>query len=299
MNKTLIVLGGPTGIGKTKLAIKLAQKLKSEILSADSRQFYKELNIGVAKPTKEELDTIPHHFISHLSITTPYSVGEYEKDALNLLEKLFKKYNYIMMCGGSGLYIEAVTNGLNKFPKIDQKIKEELGEELNKIGLVSLSEELKKIDIETYKKIDKKNPRRIIRALEVYRSSGKPYSFFKNQKIKTRNFETIFLKLDIPRNNLYNRINKRVDNMLTNGLIEEAKKIYKYKKYQPMQTIGYQELFKYFEKKCSLDEAITEIKKNSRRYAKRQITWFKKSKYHVIDPNKANTIIDFIKNHDA
>ena len=144
----------------------------------------------------------------------------------------------------------------------------------------------------------KKNPRRIIRALEVYRSSGKPYSFFKNQKIKTRNFKTIFLKLDLPRNNLYNLINERVDNMLTNGLIEEAKNIYKYKKYQPMQTIGYQELFKYFEKKCSLDEAITEIKKNSRRYAKRQITWFKKSKYHAIDPDKENTIIDFIKNQD-
>ncbi len=295
MNKTLIVLGGPTGIGKTKLAIKLAQKLESEILSADSRQFYKELNIGVAKPTKEELDTIPHHFISHLSITTPYSVGEYEKDALNLLEKLFKKHNYIMMCGGSGLYIEAVTNGLNKFPEINQKVKIELEHELNTSGLAALREELKKNDIETYKKIDKQNSRRIIRALEVYRSSKKPYSFFTNQKIKTRNFKTIFLKLDIPRNDLYNRINQRVDNMLTNGLIEEAKKTYKYKKYQSMQTIGYQELFKYFEKKCSLDEAITEIKKNSRRYAKKQITWFKKSKYHVIDSNKENTIIDFIK----
>ncbi|MAQ31913.1 MAG: tRNA (adenosine(37)-N6)-dimethylallyltransferase MiaA [Flavobacteriales bacterium] len=296
MNKTLIVLGGPTGIGKTKLAIQLAKKLKSEIISADSRQFYKELNIGVAKPRKEELNAIPHHFISHISITTPYSIGKYEKDALNLLQKLFKKHNYIMMCGGSGLYIEAVTNGLNNFPKIDEKIKIELEHELHKSGLATLIEELKKIDIETYKKIDKNNSRRIIRALEVYRSSGKPYSFFTNQKIKTRNFKTIFLKLDMPRNILYNRINERVDNMLQNGLIEEAKKIYKYKEYQSMQTIGYQELFKYFDKKCSLEEAIIEIKKNSRRYAKRQITWFKKSKYHVIDPDKENTIIDFIKN---
>ena len=295
MKKKLIIIGGPTAIGKTELAIKLAKKWKSEIISSDARQFYKELNIGVSKPSNKELNAVPHHFIGHISINKAYSVGQYEKDVLKKLAELFKKHNVIFVCGGSGLYIQAICDGLNDFPKINNDIKIKLDDDLINKGLEHLTEELKKNDIETYNKVDKKNPRRVLRALGVHRSSGKPYSFYTQQKKNTRDFETIHIALTTKREVLYTRINNRVDEMIKDGLIKEAKKLYLHKDKQALNTIGYQELFQYFNKKISLDKAIDQIKQNTRRYAKRQITWFNKESYSHFISNEEKLIIDFIE----
>ena len=296
MKKKIIVIGGPTAIGKTELTIKLAEKWKTEIISADARQFYKELNIGVAKPSRKELNTVPHHFIGHISIEKKYSVGQYETDVLKKITELFKKHNVIFVCGGSGLYIQAICDGLNDFPEINHEVKIQLKNDLIKKGLEHLIRELKKHDIETYRKIDKKNPRRVLRALEVYRASGKPYSFYTKQKKTTRDFETIYIGINTDRQILYERINDRVDKMIENGLIKEAKKLYNYKDTQALNTIGYQELFEYFNQKISLNKAVEQIKQNTRRYAKRQVTWFSKEKYNQFTSNQEDLIIDFIKN---
>ena len=295
MKKKIIVIGGPTAIGKTALTIKLAKEWKTEIISADARQFYKELNIGVAKPSNKELNTVPHHFIGHISIEKNYSVGQYEQDALTKLSELFKKHNVIFVCGGSGLYIQAICNGLNDFPEINRDVKIKLKYDLINKGLDHLIIELKKNDIETYHKIDKKNPRRVLRALEVYRSSGKPYSFYTKQEKNTRDFEAIYIALNTDREILYKQINDRVDKMIENGLMKEAKNLYNYKDKQALNTIGYQELFEHFNQKISLDKAIDQIKQNTRRYAKRQITWFNKEMYNHFTSNQEELIIDFIK----
>ena len=295
MKKKIIIIGGPTAIGKTALTIRLAKEWKTEIISADARQFYKELNIGVAKPSNKELNTVPHHFIGHISIEKNYSVGQYEQDALTKLSELFKKHNVIFVCGGSGLYIQAICNGLNDFPEINRDVKIKLKYDLINKGLDHLIIELKKNDIETYHKIDKKNPRRVLRALEVYRSSGKPYSFYTKQEKNTRDFEAIYIALNTDREILYKQINDRVDKMIENGLMKEAKNLYNYKDKQALNTIGYQELFEHFNQKISLDKAIDQIKQNTRRYAKRQITWFNKEMYNHFTSNQEELIIDFIK----
>ncbi len=295
MKKKIIVIGGPTAIGKTALTIKLAKEWKTEIISADARQFYKELNIGVAKPSNKELNTVPHHFIGHISIEKNYSVGQYEQDALTKLSELFKKHNVIFVCGGSGLYIQAICNGLNDFPEINHDVKIQLKYDLINKGLDHLIIELKKNDIETYHKIDKKNPRRVLRALEVYRSSGKPYSFYMKQEKNTRDFEAIYIALTTDRKILYKHINDRVDKMIENGLMKEAKNLYNYKDKQALNAIGYQELFEHFNQKISLDKAIDQIKQNTRRYAKRQITWFNKETYNHFTSNQEELIMDFIK----
>ena len=294
-NKKLIVLGGPTAVGKTKFAIKLAKKIKSEIISADARQFYKELNIGVGKPNQKELHTIQHHFIGHLSIENNYSIGKYEKDGLVLLDELFKKYDTLILCGGSGLYIDAITEGLNEFPKINKLIREQLNHEFEVKGLNYLNQELKSVDKVTYDIIDKKNHRRIIRALEVYRSSGIPYSDYKKVDKNKRNFDTLFIALQEDREFLYKKINERVDIMVNNGLIDEVKSLYKYRDKQALQTIGYQEIIRYINKEISAHKAIEEIKKNTRRYAKRQINWFSKSKYQQYNSKQLNEVINLIK----
>ena len=295
MKKKIIIIGGPTASGKTELTIQLAKEWKTEIISADARQFYKELNIGVAKPSNKELNTVPHHFIGHISIEKNYSVGQYEQDALTKLSELFKKHNVIFVCGGSGLYIQAICNGLNDFPEINHDVKIQLKYDLINKGLDHLIIELKKNDIETYHKIDKKNPRRVLRALEVYRSSGKPYSFYTKQEKNTRDFEAIYIALNTDREILYKQINDRVDKMIENGLMKEAKNLYNYKDKQALNTIGYQELFEHFNQKISLDKAIDQIKQNTRRYAKRQITWFNKEMYNHFTSNQEELIIDFIK----
>jgi len=295
MKKTLIIIGGPTAIGKTNLAIKLAKQFKSEIISADARQFYKELNIGVAKPSKYQLKSIKHHFINNISIEDSYSVGKYEQEGLQLIDKLFRKYDVLFLCGGSGLYIDALCEGLNKFPTINPNIKEQIDKDLNEKGLDFLNAELKMVDIETYEKIDNKNPRRVIRALEVFRSSKKPYSFYLTKEKEKRNFHKLFIGLTDDRETIYNNINQRVNQMIEDGLIDEVKKLYDYRQYTSLQTIGYQEVFDYLQNLMSHSELISKIQQNTRRYAKKQMNWFNKEKYIQIKPKDEKGILKLIK----
>jgi len=297
MNKTLIVIGGPTAIGKTRIAIKLAKEFKSEIISADARQFYKELNIGVAKPSKDELKSIKHHFISHISIKDNYSVGRYEQEGLKLIEKLFKKNEVLFLCGGSGLYIDAICEGLNKFPPIRKEIQEQTRKDLKNKGLAFLIKELEYLDIETYNKIDQNNPRRVTRAIEVCRSAQKPYSFYLKQKKIERKFKVLFIGITDEREKIYTQINERTIKMISNGLIEEAKKLYEYRNYPSLQTIGYKEVFQYLDEKISYIELIDTIQKNTRRYAKKQINWFKNPKYTTVNQSNEDSIKKLILNH--
>jgi tRNA dimethylallyltransferase len=278
MNKFIISIVGPTGIGKTDLSLKLASHFQTEIISADSRQFFKEIPIGTAAPSNEELSLIPHHFIHHKSIREAYSVGHYEKEVLDCIEKLHQKHDVLILIGGSGLYIKSVLEGLDAFPKVDPKIREQLNLSLKTDGIMALQKELKAKDPETYAKIDLKNSHRIIRVLEICKGTGKPYSQFLNKDKIKRSFASISIGLDATREIVYERINKRVDQMLKKGLIEEAKAVYKYKGMNALNTVGYKELFEHFAGNCTLDFAVEEIKKNSRRFAKRQLTWFKKNK---------------------
>ena len=277
--KKLIVLAGPTAVGKTNISIEIAKEFNSEIISCDGRQFYKELNIGVAKPTPQQLRSVKHHFINHISIKKKYTVGDYEKECLKKLELLFNKHDILFLVGGSGLYIDAICEGLHKFPVINDNIRKELEIELKNKGINYLNQQLEEVDPETYNTIDKNNPRRIIRALEVFKSSQKPYSYYKKKKKPIRKFKTLFIALNQNRSTLYKEINNRTEKMIQNGLVEEVEKLYKHKDLKALQTIGYNEVFKYIEKKYSLENTINEIKKNTRRYAKRQITWFKHEKY--------------------
>ncbi|MCL7754194.1 tRNA (adenosine(37)-N6)-dimethylallyltransferase MiaA [Polaribacter sp. Z022] len=272
----LITIVGPTAIGKTALSIKLANHFKSDIISCDSRQFYKEMKIGTAVPEDDELAAAKHHFIQNRSILEDYNVGSFEKDALNKLEELFKENPVQIMVGGSGLYVDAVLKGLDYFPKVNAKIREDLNSKLEKEGLESLQNKLKELDLETYNTIAIDNPQRVIRALEICIGSGTPYSTFKNKPKAPRNFHSIKIGLDAEREIIYNRINMRVDIMIANGLLEEAKLLHKHKNLNALQTVGYRELFSYFDGDFTKEFAISEIKKNTRRFAKRQGTWFKK-----------------------
>lgn len=280
----LISIVGPTAIGKTSLSIELAKHFNCEILSADSRQFYKEMSIGTAVPNIDELEQVPHHFIQNRSINEEYSVGQFEKDALHLLKQLYKKKEFAILVGGSGLYVDAVLKGLDYFPEMPKSIREQLNEELLNKGITHLQKQLKELDRETYQIIDKQNSHRIIRALEVCLGTGKKYSFYKNKQKEPRHFHTIKIGLDADRAIIYERIEERVDIMIEKGLIEEAKLLYPSKKLNALQTVGYRELFAHFDGDYSLDFAISEIKKNTRRFAKRQNTWFKKdSDIHWFD----------------
>ncbi|MFD1316574.1 tRNA (adenosine(37)-N6)-dimethylallyltransferase MiaA [Namhaeicola litoreus] len=275
---TLITVIGPTAIGKTAMAIRLAKHFKTEIISADSRQFFREMNIGTAVPSNEELNAVPHHFIQNLSIQEDYSVGDFERDALQKLEQLFKKHATVVMVGGSGLYVDAVIKGLDNFPEVDPKMRQNLKKRLEVEGIHSLQNELKVLDLVSYNQIDLDNPQRLIRALEVCLASGKPYASFLSNNKTQRGFNTIKVGLTAPRETVYNRINQRVEQMFENGLVEEARKLYTYRELNALQTVGYKELFSYFDGQINLDFAIDEIKKNTRRFAKRQYTWFKKDK---------------------
>lgn len=274
--KNLISVVGPTAIGKTTLAIALAQYLGTEIISADSRQFFKEMSIGTAVPSREELALVPHHFIQHKSIHEKYSVGDFERDALDKLDRLLKDREYAVMVGGSGLYVDAVTTGLDHFPEVDPGIRKKLNSSLEQDGITALQEQLRSLDREYYAQVDPNNPRRLIRALEICIGTGVPYSFFLNQEKKTRSFNTVTIGLEADRQVIYERIDKRVDLMLGNGLLEEVKSLEKYKALNALQTVGYRELFRYLDGEFDLDTAIAEIKKNTRRFAKRQLTWLRK-----------------------
>ena len=243
----LICIIGPTAIGKTALSIKIATTFSSEIISADSRQFYKEMSIGTAVPSVEKLAVVPHHFIQNRSIFEEYSVGDFEKDAIKKLDELFLKNNIVVMVGGSGLYVDAVTKGLDSFPEIPSKIREELNNQFLEKGIETLQKELKEVDPEYFQKVDIQNQHRIIRALEVFKTTGLPYSSYLNKEKPARKFETIYIGLTADREIIYNRINKRVEIMIDEGLLEEAKSLYTHKSLNALQTVGYRELFSYFD----------------------------------------------------
>ena len=276
-SKYLISVVGPTAIGKTSLSIKLANYFNTEIISADSRQFFKEMQIGTAAPTPSELAAAPHHFIQHKSILENYNVGAFEKEAMNTLQTLFKTHNYVIMVGGSGLYVDAVTKGLDYFPEVDKSIRETLNHQLENEGLEHLQLQLKTLDIASYNSIALQNPQRVIRALEICIGSGKPYSSFLNKDKNNRLFKTISIGLTAERQTIYDRINTRVDNMITNGQLEEVQSLLIHKELNALNTVGYKELFNYLNGDWTLEFAISEIKKNTRRFAKRQLTWFKRN----------------------
>ena len=273
---TLITIVGPTAIGKTALSIELAKHFNADIISCDSRQFYKEMTIGTAVPEKHELAAAKHHFIQNRSIFEDYNVGDFEKDALKKLDELFKKNAIQIMVGGSGLYVDAVLKGLDYFPKVDKTIREKLNKTLEEKGLNHLQNQLKALDIETYNNIAIDNPQRVIRALEICIGTETPYSTYKNKPKTKRNFNSIKIGLTADRDIIYNRINQRVDLMMANGLLDEAKSLYEFKHLNALQTVGYRELFSFFNGEFDKDFAISEIKKNTRRFAKRQLTWFSK-----------------------
>ena len=273
---TLITVVGPTAIGKTALSIQLANYFNSSIISCDSRQFYKEMAIGTAVPDEDELAAATHYFIQNRSIFDEYNVGQFEKDALATLDDLFQENSTQIMVGGSGLYVNAVLDGLDDFPDVNPSIRKELTDQLEEKGIDFLQEKLKKLDLESYKSIAIENPQRLIRALEICIGTKKPYSSFKNKPKTERNFNSIKIGLTAERPILYDRINKRVDLMIDKGLLEEAKNLYEYRHLNALQTVGYKELFSYFNGDFTKEFAISEIKKNTRRFAKRQLTWFRK-----------------------
>ena len=276
-NKTLYIVLGPTASGKTSLAIKLAQKLDTEIVSADSRQVFKQMNIGVARPTEEELNKVKHHMIACWDIQDNYNVAIYEKQALQIIESLFVNHDNVVLCGGSGLYIKAIINGIDNMPDVNPKIRQELKIEFEEKGLDYIKEELKQKDINYYNTVDTQNQRRIIRALEIIRQTGKPFSsFLSGEKIK-RDFNIKILGLKRDREDLIERIDIRVENMIKEGLIEEVRTLIPYKNLPSLYTVGYREIFNYFDGKTNLNEAVELIKIHTRQYAKRQKTWFNKT----------------------
>ncbi|PZD79554.1 tRNA (adenosine(37)-N6)-dimethylallyltransferase MiaA [Mesonia sp. K7] len=295
-NKHLISVVGPTAIGKTSTSIELASHFDSEIISADSRQFFKEMRIGTAVPSEEELATVPHHFIQQLSVEENYSVGDFERDALAKINELFHQHDILFLVGGSGLYINAINEGLDDFPEVPKAIREELNQVHQKKGIESLQERLKELDPAYYQKVDVHNPHRLIRALEICIATGKPYSSYRNHKKSKRSFQSIKIGIDAERQIIYDRINQRVDLMMENGLLEEVQNLLSRKHLNALNTVGYKELFAYLENEISLKKAIEEIKKNTRRFAKRQLTWFRKDEtikwFDYQEPTK--NIIDYI-----
>ena len=279
----LITIVGPTAIGKTSLSIALAKYFKCDIVSCDSRQFFKEMQIGTAVPSQNELNQIPHHFIQNKSIFENYTVGDFEKDAIAKLDQLFSKNRVQIMVGGSGLYVDAVLKGFDEFPEIEKSVRDKIQNQYDQNGILFLQQKLKELDIDYYNKIETENPQtmqnpqRMMRFVEVCIGSGKPYSSFLNKEKNHRNFIPIIIGLEAERNIIYDRINQRVDLMMEEGLLKEAKNLHPNKNLNALQTVGYRELFQFFDDEISLKFAIEEIKKNTRRFSKRQLTWFKKT----------------------
>ena len=295
-DKTLIVVVGPTAIGKTALAISLAQFYKTEIISADSRQFFKEMNIGTAKPSTEELASAPHHFVDSHSIQTLFSTGDFEVEALKLMKALFKKHEVLIMVGGSGLYIDAVCEGLDELPEIDLNIREQLNQKLANEGIEAIKNQLQELDPIYYEKVDQANPQRMIRGLEVVLSTGKKLSSFLTATKKQRPFQIIKIGLNTDRAILYNRINQRVDLMMAAGQLEEVKSLIPYRAYNALNTVGYSELFDYLDGKTELTIAVNMIKQNTRRFAKRQLTWFRRDEDMVwFEPNQLDQILKYLQ----
>ncbi|NVO02338.1 MAG: tRNA (adenosine(37)-N6)-dimethylallyltransferase MiaA [Bacteroidetes bacterium] len=294
-NKTLIVIVGPTAVGKTALSIEIAQHFKTEIVSADSRQFYKELKIGTAPPSAEELEAVKHHFIGNLSIKDYYNVAKFEEDALNCLEEIFEINDFAVLVGGSGMYIDAVCKGIDDLPNPDEELRSELKKSFEENGIEFLRMKVKHLDPDFYAIADLANPKRLMRALEVCLMTGKPYSSFRKNHSKPRSFKIVRIGLNKDRTELFARINQRVDEMIKAGLVEEAKSFFPEKELNSLNTVGYKELFEYFENKISLEKAIENIKTNSRRYAKRQLTWFRKDESIIwFSPEQKCEIIEKI-----
>ena len=277
-DKTLIVISGPTAVGKTALAVAVAKQYNTVVLSADSRQVFKEMAIGTAKPTQEEMQGVQHFFIDHVSIHDKpvYDAAQYEKEAIVLLDKLFQTHEYVVMAGGSGMYVNAVLNGLDDIPEVPLNIREDLNKHLETNGLESLLKELEDADPVYYAQVDKGNARRVQRALEVIRATGNPFSMYHTGKNKPRNFKVIHIALERDREELYQRINTRMDMMLAQGIEEEAKALYAYRTFNALQTVGYKEIFDYIEGNYTREEMIDKLKQHTRNYAKRQLTWLKK-----------------------
>jgi len=293
--KKIIIIVGPTAIGKTGLSIELANALNTEIISCDSRQFYKELKIGSAPPNAKELAAAKHHFIHHLSVTEDYNAGEFEINAIAKIKELHKTKDTIVVVGGSGLYIDAICKGFDKMPEIPEQIRIRLNSKLNKHGLVWLQDEVKKVDPNFYATCDHQNPQRLLRALEVFIATGEPFSSYKSATPKERPFEIIKIGLTTDREILYKRINTRVDKMLENGLLEEVESLIPFQQRNALQTVGYKEIFAFYNNDCTLAKAVENIKQNTRRFAKRQLTWFRKDKNTTwFEPNQISDIKTFI-----
>jgi tRNA dimethylallyltransferase len=297
MNKRIIVILGPTASGKTEMGIRLAESLQTEIISADSRQIYKELKIGTAPPTRKQLERVPHHFIGNKSIHDYYNASMFETEALSLLTKLFSKHDDILMIGGSGMYINAVCSGIDDIPTVDPEIRLKLREQYEKEGIESLRIQLKMLDPVYYNSVDLRNPNRILKGLEISVMTGKPYSSFLSNKKKERDFRILKIGILSDREKLYERINHRVDEMIRQGLIEEARKMYPLRELNALNTVGYKELFAYFDHQISKDEAIELLKRNTRRFAKRQMTWFLRDKeIQWFEFSEENRILELIQN---
>lgn len=296
-SKTLIVLVGPTGVGKTEISLKLAEMLNCPILSSDSRQLYRELKIGTAAPTEEQLRRAKHYFIGSQSIFDVYNAGQYEQDVLQLLEKLFQERNTVLLVGGSMMYIDAVCRGMDQIPSVDNDTREFWMNQYQHFGIEYLRQELKRMDPVHFDEVDLKNPKRMLHALEICTITGKPYSDFRTGQSKTRPFNIVKIGLNRPRTELYERINKRVDIMIQDGLIDEAKQFYPYRHLNTLNTVGYKELFQFFDGTWTQDFALAMIKQDSRRYAKRQLTWFNRDKdIHWFYADDTQDMIDFVKN---
>jgi len=295
LSKTLIVVVGPTAIGKTALAIQLAKYFHTQIISADSRQFFREMKIGTAKPSPSELASVPHHFINSHSVKTLFSTGDFEVEALKLMKDLFNKHDMLIMVGGSGLYIDAVCKGLDDLPEINLDIRTALNEQLASEGIEKIRKQLLALDPEYFAKVDQSNPQRMIRGLEVVLSTGEKLSSFLTAEKKDRPFKIIKIGLNTDRALLYDRINQRVDLMMEEGLLAEVQSLLPHRQYNALNTVGYSELFDYLDGKADLASAVAMIKQNTRRYAKRQLTWFRRDEKTVwFDPSETQKVIDYL-----
>ena len=300
MDKYLVIIAGPTASGKTSTAIKVAQALGTVIISADSRQFYKEIPIGTAAPTKQELSEVQHYMIHNLSVEDDYNVADYERDTLSLLNKLFLNHDVVVMTGGSGLFIDAVCNGIDLMPDISEENRKLVDRLYQEGGLMALQNEVKRLDPEYYKIVDKQNPRRLQRAIEVCYQTGLPYFSFRKNTAKHRDFKIIKTALLWDRNELISRINQRVENMIADGLVEEAKSVYPKRNLNSLNTVGYKEMFEYFDGKITLREAVEQIKISTRQYAKRQMTWLRRSndyKWFTID--EIDKMLEYINDQQS
>lgn len=292
----LVVLLGPTGVGKTQLSLLLASHFKSPILSSDSRQIFKELKIGTAAPTPDELAAAPHHFIATHSIFDSYSAGQYEQDALQLLDTLFKDHPVVILSGGSMMYIDALCKGMDDIPTVDPVVRDHWMEVYLQKGLPFIQEELRRLDPKHYEEVDLLNHKRVLHALEICQMTGKPYSELRSGQTKVRPFKILKIGLNRPRPELYARINMRVDQMMAEGLLDEAALYFDHRQLNSLNTVGYKELYEYMEGKCTLDEAVEQIKTDSRRYAKRQLTWFRRDKdIHWFHPDESTEVLQFVE----